>query len=157
VIAALQVESYARAVKLDSFLAVAYFQMGVSNFLLGEFAEAMANFNEALLYLRGNTLIDYEQLGLKFKLYSCEVLFNRGLCYIYDQQLELGMTDLEYAAKEKQVEDHNVIDEAIKEQAEVCFCIFIDMRFADCGERGTNSFAGLHGLLGRRWRAVPTQ
>lgn len=112
------VESYARAVKLDSFLAVAYFQMGVSNFLLGEFVEAMANFNESLLYLRGNTLIDYEQLGLKFKLYSCEVLFNRGLCYIYDQQLELGMTDMEYAAKEKQVEDHNVIDEAIKEQAE---------------------------------------
>ncbi|KAF8246257.1 hypothetical protein K440DRAFT_651118 [Wilcoxina mikolae CBS 423.85] len=112
------VEAYARATKLDSFLAVAYFQMGVSNFLLGEFAEAMANFNEALLYLRGNTLIDYEQLGLKFKLYSCEVLFNRGLCYIYDQQLELGMKDLEYAAKEKQVDDHNVIDEAIREQAE---------------------------------------
>ncbi|KAI5778926.1 hypothetical protein EDC01DRAFT_634408 [Geopyxis carbonaria] len=112
------VEAYQTATKLDSFLAVAYFQMGVSNFLLGEFAEAMANFNEALLYLRGNTLIDYEQLGLKFKLYSCEVLFNRGLCYIYDQQLELGMKDLEYAAKEQQVEDHGVIDEAIKEQAE---------------------------------------
>jgi len=94
--------------------------MGVSNFLLGEFVEAMANFNESLLYLRGNTLIDYEQLGLKFRLYSCEVLFNRGLCYIYDQQLELGLMDLEYAAKEKQIEDHNVIDEAIKEQAEVC-------------------------------------
>ena len=114
-----QVEAYARATRLDSFLAVAYFQMGVSNFLLGEFTEAMANFNEALLYLRGNTLIDYEQLGLAFKLYSCEVLFNRGLCYIYDQQLELGMKDMEFAAKEKQVEDHNVIDEAIREQAEV--------------------------------------
>lgn len=112
------VEAYQQATKLDSFLAVAYFQMGVSNFLLGEFTEAMANFNEALLYLRGNTLIDYEQLGLKFKLFSCEVLFNRGLCYIYDQQIELGMQDLEYAAKEKQVEDHGVIDEAIKEQAE---------------------------------------
>lgn len=120
IILAKQVEAYARATKLDSFLAVAYFQMGVSNFLLGEFSEAMANFNEALLYLRGNTLIDYEQLGLKFKLYSCEVLFNRGLCYIYDQQLELGMRDMEFAAKEKQVEDHNVIDEAIREQAEVC-------------------------------------
>ena len=114
-----QVDAYARATRLDSFLAVAYFQMGVSNFLLGEFTEAMANFNEALLYLRGNTLIDYDQLGLAFKLYSCEVLFNRGLCYIYDQQLELGMKDLEFAAKEKQVEDHNVIDEAIREQAEV--------------------------------------
>ncbi|TGZ82166.1 hypothetical protein EX30DRAFT_340055 [Ascodesmis nigricans] len=112
------VEAYTQAVRLDSFLAVAYFQMGVSNFLLGEFQEAMANFNEALLYLRGNTLIDYEQLGLKFKLFSCEVLFNRGLCYIYDQQMELGMKDLEFAAKEKQVEDHNVIDDAIQEQAD---------------------------------------
>lgn len=112
------VEAYQRATKLDQFLAVAYFQQGVSNFLLGEFTEAMANFNEALLYLRGNTLIDYEQLGLKFKLFSCEVLFNRGLCYIYDQQIELGMKDLEYAAKEKQVEDHSVIDDAIREQAE---------------------------------------
>ena len=115
----MQVEAYTQAVRLDSFLAVAYFQMGVSNFLLGEFQEAMANFNEALLYLRGNTLIDYEQLGLKFKLFSCEVLFNRGLCYIYDQQMELGMKDLEFAAKEKQVEDHNVIDDAIREQADV--------------------------------------
>lgn len=114
-----QVEAYTQAVRLDSFLAVAYFQMGVSNFLLGEFQEAMANFNEALLYLRGNTLIDYEQLGLKFKLFSCEVLFNRGLCYIYDEQMELGMKDLEFAAKEKQVEDHNVIDDAIRERADV--------------------------------------
>ncbi|CUS11712.1 unnamed protein product, partial [Tuber aestivum] len=112
------VEAYQKATKLDQFLAVAYFQQGVSNFLLGEFTEAMANFNEALLYLRGNTYIDYDQLGLKFKLFSCEVLFNRGLCYIYDQDIEQGMKDLEYAAKEKQVDDHNVIDDAIKEQAE---------------------------------------
>ncbi|PWW75530.1 hypothetical protein C7212DRAFT_352402 [Tuber magnatum] len=112
------VEAYQKATKLDQFLAVAYFQQGVSNFLLGEFTEAMANFNEALLYLRGNTYIDYDQLGLKFKLFSCEVLFNRGLCYIYDQDIEQGMKDLEYAAKEKQVDDHSVIDEAIKEQAE---------------------------------------
>lgn len=92
--------------------------MGVSNFLIGEFGEAMANFNEALLYLRGNTLIDYEQLGLKFKLFSCEVLFNRGLCYVYAGQLDQGMQDLEFAAKEKQVEDHNVIDDAIREKAD---------------------------------------
>lgn len=115
--------------------------MGVSNFLLGEFVEAMANFNEALLYLRGNTLIDYEQLGLKFRLYSCEVLFNRGLCYIYDQQIETGMKDLEYAANEKQVEDHNVIDEAIKEEAEVR-----DDYWSALMRRLTG--VGLHGVLG---------
>lgn len=111
-------DCYIRAVKLDQYLAVAYFQQGVSNFLMGDFEEALANFNETLRYLRGNNNIDYEQLGLKFKLFSCEVLFNRGLCYIYLQQMDQGMQDLEYAAKEKVVPDHDVIDEAIREQAE---------------------------------------
>ncbi|KAL2136340.1 hypothetical protein VTI74DRAFT_4172 [Chaetomium olivicolor] len=111
------VECYQRAIKLDQYLAVAYFQQGVSNFLLGDFEEALANFNDTLLYLRGNTLIDYSQLGLLFKLYSCEVLFNRGLCYIYLEQIDAGMQDLQYAVKEKVVEDHNVIDDAIRDEA----------------------------------------
>lgn len=112
------VDCYQRAVQLDQYLAVAYFQQGVSNFLMGDFEEALANFNDTLLYLRGNNNIDYEQLGLKFKLYSCEVLFNRGLCYIYLQQKDAGLQDLIFAAREKVVPDHDVIEEAIKEQAE---------------------------------------
>lgn len=112
------VACYQRAVQLDQYLAVAYFQQGVSNFLMGDFEEALANFNDTLLYLRGNNNIDYDQLGLKFKLYSCEVLFNRGLCYIYLQQKEAGMQDLMFAAREKVVPDHQVIEEAIREQAE---------------------------------------
>ncbi|KAF1959642.1 hypothetical protein CC80DRAFT_306886 [Byssothecium circinans] len=112
------VDCYQRAVRLDQYLAVAYFQQGVSNFLMGDFEEALANFNDTLLYLRGNNNIDYEQLGLKFKLYSCEVLFNRGLCYIYLQQKDAGMQDLAFATKEKVVPDHDVIDEAIREEAE---------------------------------------
>ncbi|KAF7510490.1 hypothetical protein GJ744_006336 [Endocarpon pusillum] len=112
------VECYQRCIQLDKYLAVAYFQQGVSNFLIGDFEEALANFNDTLLYLRGNTYIDYEQLGLKFRLYSCEVLFNRGLCYIYLQQNEAGMKDFEFAVKEKVTPDHEVIDEAIREQAE---------------------------------------
>ncbi|KAA8650494.1 hypothetical protein EYZ11_007666 [Aspergillus tanneri] len=112
------VECYQRAVSLDQYLAIAYFQEGVSNFLLGDFEEALANFNDTLLYLRGNTSIDYEQLGLKFRLFSCEVLFNRGLCYIYLRQMTPGMQDLEYAAKEKVTPDHRVINDAIRERAE---------------------------------------
>lgn len=112
-------ECYQRAIKLDQYLAVAYFQQGVSNFLVGDFEEALANFNDTLLYLRGNTYIDYEQLGLKFKLYSCEVLFNRGLCYMYLQQEEAGMQDFGYAQKEKMTPDHDVIDDAIRERASV--------------------------------------
>ena len=113
-----QVECYQRAIRLDQYLAVAYFQQGVSNFLVGDFEEGLANFNDTLLYLRGNTYIDYEQLGLKFRLYSCEVLFNRGLCYIYLQQDAAGMQDFEYAVKEKMTQDHDVINDAIRERAE---------------------------------------
>ena len=79
----------------------------------------MANFNDTLLYLRGNTYIDYEQLGLKFRLYSCEVLFNRGLCYVYLQQDAAGMQDFDYAVKEKMTPDHDVINDAIREKAVV--------------------------------------
>ena len=79
----------------------------------------MANFNDTLLYLRGNTYIDYEQLGLKFRLYSCEVLFNRGLCYVYLQQDAAGMQDFDYAVKEKMTPDHEVINDAIRERAVV--------------------------------------
>ncbi|KGO77053.1 Tetratricopeptide-like helical [Penicillium italicum] len=112
------VECYQRAVSLDRYLAIAYFQQGVSNFLIGDFEEALANFNDTLLYLRGNTSIDYEQLGLLFRLFSCEVLFNRGLCYIYLRQMSPGIQDLEYAAKEKVTPDHDVIDDAIRENAD---------------------------------------
>jgi len=135
-----QVECYQRAVRLDMYLAVAYFQQGVSNFLLGDFEEALANFNDTLLYLRGNTVIDYAQLGLLFKLYSCEVLFNRGLCYIYLQQKEAGMQDLNYAVKEKMVEDHNVIDEAIREEAEVG-------NFGSFSMCSSNNRLGLYGVF----------
>lgn len=98
---------------------MAYFQQGVSNFLLGDFEEALANFNDALLYLRGNDQINYEQLGLNFTLFSCEIMFNRGLCYIYLQQTTPGMQDLKYASKEKKKLAHDVIDDAIKDKAEV--------------------------------------
>ncbi|KAF6221794.1 hypothetical protein HO133_001762 [Letharia lupina] len=112
------VQYYQRAIHRDNYLAIAYFQQGVSNFLIGDFEEAMANFNDALRFLRGNRFINYEQLGLKFRLYSCEVLFNRGLCSIYIQEKEAGMEDLHIAAKEKEKPDHDVIDEAIAEEAE---------------------------------------
>lgn len=150
-----QVECYQRAIRLDQYLAVAYFQQGVSNFLLGDFEEALANFNDTLLYLRGNTMIDYAQLGLLFKLYSCEVLFNRGLCYIYLQEKDVGMQDLSYAVKEKVVEDHNVIDEAIREEAEVG--PLPSLYQLDTQIQLTLRDVGLHGVLYSCRRGLPPQ
>lgn len=117
----LQVDFYHRAIARDRYLAVAYFQCGVSNFLLGEFEAALANFNDTISCLRGNQHIDYDQLGLKYKLHFCEALFNRGLCYIYLQQKALGMQDLRSASMKKVTSGHNVIDEAIEEEAEVSY------------------------------------
>ena len=120
----------------------------MSNFLLGDFEEALANFNDTLLYLRGNQIIDYTQLGLDFSLCSCEVLFNRGLCYIYLQQMEAGMQDLNYASKEKLPgKDHDVIDEAIKEEAQVRN---ITMHLA-CSWTRTDVYTGLHSILHPSW------
>jgi len=106
-------------VRLDKYLAIAYFQKGVSNFLLEKFEEALVNFNDSLTFMRGNRWIDYEQLGLKYKLWSCEARFNRGLCSTYMRDISVGLHDLITAHQEKGDPRHDVIDEAIRDKAEV--------------------------------------
>ncbi|KAH7915068.1 hypothetical protein BJ138DRAFT_1142564 [Hygrophoropsis aurantiaca] len=112
------VEQFTAATNLDSYLAVAYFQCGVSNFLLGRYDLALRDFDEALLYLRGNQAINYEQIGLKFKLFSAEVLFNKGLSRIYLGYMDDGLFDMQEARKEKVTDEHNVIDDAIRDHGE---------------------------------------
>ncbi len=112
------VEQFIAATQLDQFLAVAYFQCGVSNFLLQRYDLAFRDFDGALLYLRGNQNINYEQLGLKFKLYSAEVLFNKGLSQIYMGDVEAGLADMQEARKEKATDEHNVIDDAIADRGD---------------------------------------
>ncbi|EKM53513.1 uncharacterized protein PHACADRAFT_259928 [Phanerochaete carnosa HHB-10118-sp] len=112
------VEQFIAATQLDTYLAVAYFQCGVSNFLLQRYDLAFRDFDGALLYLRGNENINYEQLGLKFKLYSAEVMFNKGLCQIYLGDLEKGLSIMEEAKKEKSTDEHNVIDDALADRGE---------------------------------------
>ncbi|KAF8839437.1 hypothetical protein BDN67DRAFT_905562 [Paxillus ammoniavirescens] len=112
------VEHFNAATNLDSYLAIAYFQAGVSNFLLGRYDLAFMNFEDAHLYLRGNQAINYEQIGLKFKLYAAEVLFNKGLSQLYLGYPQEAMYDLEEARKEKVTEEHDVIDEAIRDRGE---------------------------------------
>jgi len=112
------VEHFKKAIKLDQYLAVAYFQCGVSNFLLENYVEAHQNFEEALLYLRGNRFINYEQLGLNFRLFSAEVLFNKGLSLVYMRRLPEGLADMEEGRREKATPEHDVIDDAIRERAE---------------------------------------
>lgn len=112
------VEQFMAATTLDPFLAIAYFQCGVSNFLLSRYDVALQNFDDALLYLRGNQAINYEQIGLKFKLFSPEVLFNKGLSHIYLGYPAEGLAEMEDARNQKVTDEHNVIDDALRDRGE---------------------------------------
>ncbi|KAJ1653173.1 hypothetical protein IWQ61_006650 [Dispira simplex] len=105
--------AYIQALSLDQYFAVAYFQKGVANMSLGEFSAALDDFNDALLYLRGNLFIDYTQIGLDYKLYSCDVLYNRGLCQFELGDKPGGMNDLLAAQQDRKEKRHNIISRAI--------------------------------------------
>ncbi|TYJ52608.1 hypothetical protein B9479_006778 [Cryptococcus floricola] len=110
------IDRFYEATSLDMYMTVGYHQAGVSNFMLGQYEAAQKDFEDALLYLRGNQTIDYTQLGLAFRLHSCEVLFNCGLSKIYLGQFDSGISDLREAAGCKQTAEHGVIDDAIRDQ-----------------------------------------
>ncbi|KAF8178513.1 hypothetical protein K438DRAFT_1843854 [Mycena galopus ATCC 62051] len=112
------VERFIDATGLDPYLAVAYFQCGVSNFLLERYELAHKDFEEAYLYLRGNENIRYAQLGLDFSLYPAEVLFNQAVCLIYMGRVDDGMACMEEAKRIKATDEHKVIDEAIAVRGE---------------------------------------
>ncbi|KAF3903966.1 hypothetical protein ABW21_db0208899 [Orbilia brochopaga] len=114
-----QISSFNKALKKDQYLAIAYFQRGVSNFLIAKYEDALTDFASARQYMRDNKRINYEQLGLRFSLYSCEVLFNRGLCHKHLGRKDAAMLDLANAAREKKVSDrHEVIDEALQNRGD---------------------------------------
>nr|XP_045017179.1 NADPH oxidase activator 1 [Jaculus jaculus] len=68
--------AFDQAVTKDPCMAVGFLQRGVANFQLGRFLEALSDFQLALVQLRGNAAIDYNQLGLHFRLQAWEVLYN---------------------------------------------------------------------------------
>ncbi|KAJ7708971.1 hypothetical protein B0H17DRAFT_1031379 [Mycena rosella] len=107
------------ATELDSYLAVAYFQCGVSNFLLARYDQAYKDFEEASLYLRGKPEENYDRLGLDFRLFSTEILFNQGLSLLRLGRVEEGLADMEEAKRAEVPDGHGiVIDSAIRDRGE---------------------------------------
>lgn len=106
---------FKRAIDLDNYMAISHFQTGVSRFLSGQYIKAAASFNTALKLLRGNPVINYQQLGLEYKLYSCEIMYNRALAYIYSGQMSVGIYDMGFAVKERRyIPEHAILDDALK-------------------------------------------
>lgn len=114
------ISCFKKATSFDSYMAISHFQIGVSRFLAGSYGKAATSFNTALKLLRGNTVVNYQQLGLDYKLYSCEIVYNRALSYIYSGELATGVFDLGFATKEKKyIPEHNIIDEALTHFSEM--------------------------------------
>lgn len=71
-----------------------------------------------LVPLTDHLCSNYEQLGLNFRLYSAEVLFNKGLSQIYMGRLDPGLADMQEARRDKVTDEHNVIDDAIRDRGD---------------------------------------
>ncbi|KAJ3046065.1 hypothetical protein HDV00_003815 [Rhizophlyctis rosea] len=109
------ISALTRAIGCDGFLAVAYFQRGAALYNLNNLEDSIVDLDAALIRFRGNPYIDYTQLGLNYKLYACEVHFNRGLAWAAVGDWYRARQDLETAMREKpDDEEFRIMDEAIK-------------------------------------------
>ncbi|XP_078685782.1 neutrophil cytosol factor 2-like isoform X12 [Branchiostoma floridae x Branchiostoma belcheri] len=107
-------KSFSSTLEKDEHLSVAYFQRGLANFKCGRDQEGLRDFQESYQRLRRNALIDYKQLGLRYKLCACEVLYNTALVHFKLGQTAQCKEMLLEAQKVKIEPRHNVIDKALE-------------------------------------------
>nr|XP_040022871.1 neutrophil cytosol factor 2 [Gasterosteus aculeatus aculeatus] len=97
----------------DEHLAVAFFQRGMTFYRKQRYEESLADFQHAFRTLRGNQLIDYKALGLRYKLFACEVLLNVALCEAHLGKWEKAHENLVKALDYKIDTKLNIIDRAL--------------------------------------------
>ncbi|XP_047237185.1 NADPH oxidase activator 1 isoform X2 [Girardinichthys multiradiatus] len=75
----------------DERLAVAFFQRAAVMMQIDRLEEALSDCIWAQKHMRGNAVIDYRQLGLRYKLYSWQVLYNAAAVYCRMGQWQQAM------------------------------------------------------------------
>ncbi|KAK1892352.1 Neutrophil cytosol factor 2 [Dissostichus eleginoides] len=85
----------------DERLAVGFFQRAAVMMQIDRLEEALSDCIWAQKHMRGNTVIDYRQLGLRFKLYSWQVLYNAAAVYCRMGQWEQAREVLLSASQER--------------------------------------------------------
>ncbi|XP_048857107.1 NADPH oxidase activator 1 isoform X2 [Brienomyrus brachyistius] len=85
----------------DERLAVGFFQRAGVHMLAGRLEEALGDCIWAQKHMRENSVIDYRQLGLRYKLYSWQVLYNAAAVYSRMGLWEKGRNILATASQEK--------------------------------------------------------
>ncbi|XP_008937246.1 PREDICTED: neutrophil cytosol factor 2-like, partial [Merops nubicus] len=107
-------EAFTRSIGCDKHLAVAYFQRGTVFYRRQNHEKAIEDFKEALAQLRGNQLIDYKILGLRYRLFACEILYNIALVYATMEDWKKAEEHLTLAMSMKSEPQHNKIDKAME-------------------------------------------
>ncbi|XP_055963966.1 neutrophil cytosol factor 2 [Sorex fumeus] len=97
-------KAFTKSIALDKHLAVAYVQRGLLYHTMGNYDSALKDFQEALGQLRGNQLIDYKILGLQFKLFACEVLYNIASVHARREEWKKAEEQLAQAANSCQAD-----------------------------------------------------
>ncbi|KAK5850079.1 hypothetical protein PBY51_014360 [Eleginops maclovinus] len=101
------------SIRKDEHLAVAFFQRGMTFYKKKRYEESLADFAQAFKALRGNQLIDYKALGLRYKLYACEVLINMALSEAQLGNWKKTHENLVKALNYKTDAKLNIIDKAL--------------------------------------------
>ncbi|NXQ37427.1 NCF2 factor, partial [Alaudala cheleensis] len=107
-------EAFTRSIGCDKHLAVAYFQRGTVFYRRQNHGKAVEDFKEALAQLRGNQLIDYKILGLRYRLFACEILCNIALVYATMENWGKAEEHLTLAMSMKSEPQHNKIDRVME-------------------------------------------
>ncbi|NXA10354.1 NCF2 factor, partial [Sapayoa aenigma] len=107
-------EAFTRSISCDKHLAVAYFQRGIVFYRRQNHGKAIEDFKEALAKLRGNQLIDYKILGLRYRLFACEILYNIALVYATMENWKAAEEHLTLGMSMKSEPQHNKIDRAME-------------------------------------------
>ncbi|XP_037550071.1 neutrophil cytosol factor 2 [Nematolebias whitei] len=102
------------SIRKDEHLAVAFFQRGITFYKKKRYEESSADFQRAFKALRGNQLIDYKALGLRYILYACEVLHNVALAEAQQGNWEKAQENLVKALDYKTETKLGIIDRALQ-------------------------------------------
>ncbi|KAJ9055773.1 hypothetical protein DSO57_1000631 [Entomophthora muscae] len=114
-------DAYEAALNLDNYMSIAHFQKGNCKYYLEKYEDAVEDFERAFIYLRGNLMLNYSQLGMDHTLYSCEIAYNKALCHTALEETAKFKEEIMYAMVNKQIDEHDsVIPRAVKVDGKDC-------------------------------------
>ncbi|MCJ8747051.1 hypothetical protein PDJAM_G00148620 [Pangasius djambal] len=89
-----------RVIAKDERLAVGFFQRAAVHMMAGRLDEALGDCIWAQKHMRANAVIDYKQLGLRYRLYSWQILYNAAAVHCRLKQWNKAAEILQAALQE---------------------------------------------------------